>query len=512
MRSRALQYTLVLLLTGFIAVAVAVLATRSIWIDEAMFLRSVYAQGVLDFLHPLPYYDQASPFPASVVLKLISEIAGTNFILFRILIFAFIAICATPLMMKLKQVYGLNGLLLFLLVCAASVYNVLTYATEIKHYGFEVAGVFIFLYWFFIYLEDPEEAFALRKIWIPLLAIAMGFSTLLLVPAFFLFVLVDSVFQHENMQPGSLKSKPGRYAVGFGLMALETGILYMLMSYLTVFQMSYEEYSGAGYFYDVEKLRNSIEQALGHIFIPAIALSLISFFTKSQHILFRFSMFFILAFGIIVFLKFAGVYPVSSHRHVIWAVPIGMTFVVIFTWIMLSRKDMLGLFLVFLIFMFVLKDAADMRRGFNGDITNNNALYAALETLPASDVLVFNHARPSLEIYMMKNPALSKHRYFGLMADGDLSRKRESRNAAFAGGPLRSDEFTDWQFTQLPQTRLFYVLISHSSPIQEEPVRQHMILPLRGTLKKNDCVYESVFQETLTQILRVRCPHRGNGA
>jgi hypothetical protein len=163
-----------------------------------MLLRSVYEIGILDFLHPLPYHDQASPFLPSVIIKLASEIAGTNFLIFRIIIFLFISICAVPLLIKLKRSYGMNALLAFLLVCTANIYNVIYYMTEIKHYGFEIGAMFVFMFWFINYSENPRKALSMRLIWIPFLSIIIGFSTIVIVPAFCIFLLVNFYCKYTN--------------------------------------------------------------------------------------------------------------------------------------------------------------------------------------------------------------------------------------------------------------------------------------------------------------------------
>jgi hypothetical protein len=76
-----------LLLLATIFAKVLFLSTRSIWVDEAMLLRSIYDVHLNQVFSPLRFYDQAAPSLVILAIKLISEIAITNFDLFRILIF-----------------------------------------------------------------------------------------------------------------------------------------------------------------------------------------------------------------------------------------------------------------------------------------------------------------------------------------------------------------------------------------------------------------------------------------
>jgi hypothetical protein len=513
-RVRPLQYTLLLVSALCILAAVGVLASRSIWIDEAMLLRSVYEIGVLDFLHPLPYYDQASPFIPSVVIKLISSIAGTNFILFRWLIFVFIALCAAPFLIKITRAYGMNTLLAFILIYAASVYNVLFHMTEIKHYGFEIAAVFIFLYWLLIYMENPEQSLQLRRIWIPLLAISMSFSTLLLFPAVFLFVIIDSVSRPTTeLSPGEVTRK---HAIIFILMLTTTIAMYAHMKHLTIFQMnntwSERTYGSQGLINDTIVFTHIVKEAYGGNFLIVFSvMSLVALVMPKNVVAFRLNIFFLCIIIIIFILKLADVYPVVATRHIVWMIPINIaiTAFLVHDLLLLSKKlsYLLSIFLLLNVGTIIIKEQIKIGRGFTAEYQDNNALYRILEDLESSDVFVYGHARPSLEIYRMRSSGLSKHRYFGLMPDGDLSSIGMPLEAAFTAGPLGEQEFTDWQFAQLPQTRTFILLISHSEPI--DPPSSEPIRALRNTLGKNACAYQSLFTAHAVQLLQVSCAQPG---
>ena len=149
---RLMQLSFWLLIFVVIA-TVLVISSRSIWVDEATLLINVYNISWLQVFSPLPYYDQASPVLPLIIVKMIANIAGTNFPLFRVLLFSVNIAFAIPLIRWLIKEKSLLCACWFAMAFAATIYSIGYYTTEIKHYGFEVAALFLFLYWFLIYLE-----------------------------------------------------------------------------------------------------------------------------------------------------------------------------------------------------------------------------------------------------------------------------------------------------------------------------------------------------------------------
>jgi hypothetical protein len=302
-----------------------------------------------------------------------------------------------------------------------------------------------------------------------------------------------------------IKNVTRQHAPVFVLMAVTATALYAFMSYLTMFQMSDDIYRNTGFKDAIGDLQYSIENAFRHVFLLAIVLSLSSLFLKPQSILFKLNLLFLSVVTVVVVLKLLGIYPVINNKHVVWMVPIAVTLIAMYIHVMLSQRDIFGLFLMFFICFFVMKEADGLSRFYIPEINNNNALFEVLEKIEPEDIIVMSYAQPSLAIYQMKNPALSKHRYFGLMPKSELLSKKRSPDEAFD-----ADQFTEWQFSELPQTRSFLVLISHERAIEEEPAEER-IIALRNTLKENSCVYESIFKGTLTQLLKVSCAQPGEG-
>ena len=500
-----------LALSVFIFGALAVLATRTIWVDEARLLVNLQAISLFDVFKPLPHYDQASPVIPLIITKILSMVAGTNFILSRLLEFAVMTLFMLPLMSWLKAKKGLQYLAWFIFAYAAVVYITAFYASEIKHYGFEMAAVFLFLYWFLVYLDDQAEdqtnALGLKLIWIPIFCVYAGFSTLLLIPAFFAFVLVNACIQ----QPFKLSAlldiikKHAKLAILMGITGVFT---YMQMQQLTVFQIgnSYlqEVYANKGLVADsIQLAQNFIEIYRKPFLIASALMSFAALFLSPKSSAFKLNLLLIITVAMIVVLKLIGVYPVIYGRHVLWVLPMSLVLTALVmpalwqasaesgskvSWQAIVFVIATGLLLLAFTLSFI-----KVLKGDNAEVTNNDSLYAALNQQPASDVLVFAEAQPSLEVF--KNTQSMSHRFYGASPDERISSVK---------APIADQTLTDWQYKQLPQHQDFLVIITHADAIQTEPAGRK-IKALRATFKKNSCRYSSVYQGVKAQLLKVSC-------
>jgi hypothetical protein len=510
----ALQYALLLLLTIFTIAAVAVLATRSVWIDEAMLLRNVYESTIADFLHPLRYYDQASPFLSLVFLKFISEIAGIDIFLFRIMIFGLSIICITPLILQIKQKFGINYLIIAMIMLVGNTYNLLFYFTEIKHYFFEIIGTLLFLYWLINYIDNFEKYTKLYIVWIPIFAAMLGFSTILLMVTAICFVIFNCFLMQTQKKSFVELLYTHRYI--FIYFPISILLIYLHMKYITTFQInntwSESDYGSKGFKRDAIEFYYIVMQAYTlQFFIISATASVASLFINVNSICYKLNVYFVILSLLIVILKFTGFYPVIYSRHIAWIIPINIIIIVLLLHQVTFESHkifrLIGYGILIGLSANIIIQSKNLFLGVTAEHQDNNSLYAALTQMDSSDVLVMGNARPSLEIYQMKIPALSRHRYFGIMPEGDLSAIKLP-GAAFVGGHLRKEEFGHWQLSELPQTRSFLVLISHADPIDREPPREQIGL-LRNSLDKKGCTYVPIFTAHRVQILKASCAQPG---
>ena len=279
------------------------------------------------------------------------------------------------------------------------------------------------------------------------------------------------------------------------------------MKQLTIFQIgniwSQEIYGNKGFATDIATLQTAFVHAFSLKFIYIAVLScLTSLFLSPKSTLFKLNVFFINIVLMVFVLKILGIYPVLSARHVVWLLPISVLIIAMLIPQLLQSKHKIQQALAWLIIGSLMLMCANnlliLRKGINAEVTSNNALYAALEKQPASDVLVFIAAQASLEIFQMKNKmnlAFTKHHFYGLTQTGRVSSMKAIVDVQI---------FTDWQFSQLPQTQSFLILISHDKQLAIEPATKR-ISALRATLLKHKCNYKPIYNGKNTQLLHVQC-------
>ena len=490
----------VLLILAVVA-AVAVLATRSIWVDEATLLTSIYHIDFSQVLQPLPFYDQASPVLPLVFTKLIALIAGTNIALFRVLLFTVNIAFAAPLLIHILKEKGVISAGCLTLTFVAVIYSIGYYFSEIKHYGFEAAAVFLFLYWFVIYIDNQEKALSARLIWIPPFVVYMGFSTLLIAPALLAYIAIDTFLAHQFKPKAWQLSIKKHLKLGI-VLALACVVGYIQMKQLTLFQMgntwSQQIYGHKGLSADISSLYIAFVEAFSLKYLYLVVLSsVLALFLNAKTIVFKLNLFFISLIMLIVVLKILGLYPVLSGRHLVWILPISMLLIALAIPALLQTKIPLFFTLALVLFaalgLMVANNVVILGKGLNGEVTSNNDLYLKLSQQPKSDVFVFVAAQASLEIDQMQHKM--PHQFYGLSQSERLSSMK----------PLANEQaFSDWQFAQMPQTKAFLMIISHDKELDAAPASKR-VLALRSTLAKNKCVYESIYSGKDVQLLNVNC-------
>lgn len=109
--------------------------SRSLWQDEAFLLHNL-GRGFLDFFAPLPFYDQAGPPLTLALLNQFYHWAGGEVMAMRGMILAFTGMVLAALAWKAAQRRDTDFLIALALICVTP--TAIRYATEIKHYGFEL--------------------------------------------------------------------------------------------------------------------------------------------------------------------------------------------------------------------------------------------------------------------------------------------------------------------------------------------------------------------------------------
>jgi len=147
--SRIIQFVifLLILLSMF---TVYQMSYRSVWLDEAMLLKNILDnKSFSDFISPLPYYNQAEPFMASIFFKFTTNYISENFQIIRLFIASLLVISVFPLLAIFKK--NAFGQLVLILIIFANIYTLGFYFTEIKHYPLEIFSSSFMLYAIYLY-------------------------------------------------------------------------------------------------------------------------------------------------------------------------------------------------------------------------------------------------------------------------------------------------------------------------------------------------------------------------
>lgn len=513
-----------------IALAVAVLSRRSVWVDEAMFLRNVFEFGPAAFVGPLPYYDQAAPFLASVLFEAVERLGGRDVPAMRMVVFAVVAACAWILLVEMRRGRGTGTVAAWLVGCVASTYSVLLFATELKHYALELGAGALLVAWFTAYLEDPPRAS--RPAFTALVALAMllSFASIVAAAGIAVAVTIDALRQRD---PSVLRQAALPLAVAGVLGAvmalhLRDATVFQLANYREVYASGGAAVLAPGGRGVLQTLRDLAELATATAGAPLLAATalatLAALSSPGDRLLSGLGTLAVVTVALVVAGRLTDAYPVFAPRHIVWMLPIALTVVACSIAALFARRStaarLAGSAILALVLVQAGTELARVMRGDDASRTDNEALYRSLASQPPSDVLVYFLAEPSLAVYATIMPGLDRHRYFGRLSPSSGFTPDEERvmrdfasvhdqPGAFSVYSVfnRRDDATPlvlWQFEQLPDRSRFLLLLSHTARLEEEPAI-HRIRALRTVLQEHDCVTSTLYAGRRAQLLSVSC-------
>lgn len=482
-----------LLLIGLSIFVVYQMTHRSIWLDEALLLKSILNnKSFLDFINPLPYYNQAEPFTASLFFKFVTNSISDHFQIIRLSIALLLVIAITPLLSIFKK--NMFGQLILMLVIFANLFTFGLYFTEIKHYAFEIFASCFMVY--SIYLYDKTNKLIIAGLIISI-SVVIGFSTL--IPA---IIILGYILLVEYKRSKRLFRKDIVFVFGFSLLMII--ITYVHMKVLTVPQVSnYGVYLSKGFIGDLKKLAIAAFSAYGKsfMFIASIA-TIYALFTNKKLFLFKLNIIFLVIILVVFIGKLTGVYPVVGGRHLVWLLPFSIVITTLA--IVDSLKEgkshkYVGYLLTIGLLIQSLNVGYKVYNKKLPEFAANNNLYKYVANMDKSTIVLFPLAQPSFEYYSKIMPNLKKHKYYGLW---DSKTKQVDLLAEKGFSMLFSDTFS------IPN-REFYYLISHLGDINVINHTHYRAILLRKKFKEENCSYSSIFRDNGVQILKVICNSKG---
>lgn len=474
---------------------------RSIWIDEGMVLKNIVeSDGLLNYIRPLEFYNQAQPLLISFFYHFIIYAISFQIEALRTATLTFTLIISSPSLYILYK--EKTGVLLPSLLFLGFSFSIGFYLTEIKHYAFEVAASFFMISVVYAYLTQKLK-FSAATILIGLSTI-IGFSTL--IPS---FVLIAFVSMLELTKERS-KFFGIRNIGALVIAAFFSIITFLHIKGLTVYQINnYDVYLSKGFFGDIEALIGAAWGIHGKALIIATSLIAISgLFSDRKLLFFKFTSIYFLIIGFIVVGKLIGLYPVASPRHLVWLTPFSFILIALGLRYLSQSKNILNnIIFIFATLLVTLQGINIVYKNIQThnylEITNNNSLFEAVASLPPSTILVFPWARPALEYHIMLNSELKKHSYIH-------TSKIESRHfETKISTETRYKNSFDENFELRPAEN-FYYLISHFPRVlsEEKPLADSgndRLDYFERLLLSSNCSFREIFNAKNSQILKAAC-------
>ncbi len=336
--------------------------------------------------------------------------------------------------------------------------------------------VFLFLYWFLIYLENPKESFKLKQLVFFVPSLFLGFATLLLVPALCAFFLIELLWIDRVLWKRKIQDNL-KIALVMGVVS---AIVYLHMKQLAVYQIAGNQdvYGSQGFVKDLRIIFWAFIGAYSRLFfLIALFSSVAACYLSKESIAFKVNIFFLVLVAIILTTKLIGIYPVFSAKHVVWIVPISIFVMVSVSteFLKAGKNTYIILCLMSLLILSSVRNIVKLANGKIAESSNNNALYSELANYAPSHVVVYGSALSSYYVYKRLIPSLQKHHYYGIW----YRKSEEARPNVVS--------MTEWQLGQLPDKKSFLIVLSN---VVSDTLEDPGLSILRKTLDKNNCIYK----------------------
>lgn len=480
---------------GLLLFVLSQLIQRSIWLDEGMLLKSIVeSKSWLNYLNPLPYYDQAQPALVSLFHHVLIHYISEEIVALRVGTLVISLLVSAPISYLIYR--EKIGLLIPTLLCLAFTFSIGFYFTELKHYAFEVAASFLILYFFYMYIS-ARISYSASILFISATTL-IGFSTL--IPAF-VSIAYLTINEITIKKYTFFNAKNMAAAVASALLAL---IAYIHMQHLTIFQLAnFDVYLPKGILSDLIALILAAGAVHGLLLTIATAIIVIlGLFSKRNSLYFKFTMLFVIIIMVVTVGKLSGHYPVTHRRHIVWLTPFSLVLITVGLAHLIKLETKIYSAAAILIFSLICLQCLNIVHKIVFDTADmqNNKLYHLISELPPSNVVIFPAAQPTLEYYMRLSQDLLKHNYIGLV---DNRSGVKDLHAASDGFKKRIDSI----FAAVPNGPFYYV-VSHNPPLfSGNPPERHRERTeyVEGIIRNYNCSYHEIFSGKQVQLLKMHC-------
>ena len=477
--ARYLPQLVAIAVFALILLLVFPLTQRSLWVDETMLLVNFPLAGG-SLLEPLPQYGQAGSLLHNLLLAVFGNLDPEVLRLGSFLLVAGGCLLAAGFFRRPPVESVIGGL------AVLGLFTLLFYATEIKHYGFEILGAALAITWYIN--KDRQKALTLPDFLILLASLLLGISTIVIAVIALSLYLIECFWKERRLPLPTLAYSAGFFlaTLGYYLLIKSTTRL-QLQAYPQIYDINGPQ--ALMYFVQAVPMQLSL--------IPAVAFTgvLLLVYRKRPEVA-RFLIFSALVFSAFLALSFIGQYPVRWSRHLAWtAAFVGIAFFLVIEAASQggSRKKYV---LAFLSLLFVIPAwttiTALKDKSSSLAYTDNSEAIEWLCGQPPSNVGLWYGAESAIQYYSRHHQCLGQHTYFGkIHVDPEAIRLSTPPQV------LASD-----LVTKAPRNQSFVIFGSHLN-IDET---HGYWTALKTELDKQSCSYTKALEVKKAWLLSANCP------
>jgi hypothetical protein len=389
----------------FFLYSILYLAQRSFWLDEAMLAMATVKSGFSPF-KTLAAHNQSAPWGFISIVKIFGNLFGINDLIFRLpglVMFSF------SLFVFLRFIYKRFGFANSFILCIAILANpiLLRYATEYKHYIFEVSLTFLLLTYYLEYKSGNITARFYYAITL-FVSIFFGISNIFIAGAIF---LVEGFSRIKKPYRNILKSK--WFVLHFIFICVFTiwyfasirvNLKFNVLNYPHIYAVSFqpEKLLNLSYWLRILKiLWKSAPITQSVIFLTCLLMAAVQQLLTKKQVGRQIIFIPITIYLLVYLLNILGFYPILKERHLLFILP---SLYVLFSYLLNFQKNFPYGNIVQTFFFIALFFSSI----YNAFINHNERSYffqemkPVLNTIKESDkVVVYFSAQPAYEWYSL---------------------------------------------------------------------------------------------------------------
>lgn len=469
------------------------LLNRSLWVDETMLLSNFPLDRIDNILQPLPKYVQAGAPIHNIFLNFFSDY---SYVFLRSLSFVII-VGGSLIALNFFRSPAIEAIIVGISIL--SLYTILYYASEIKHYGLEILGSSIVIAWYLN--KDAESQLRAKDLIILCAALFMGISTIVITSIALALYFIRNYAKTKQLTAAHL-----RYGVLYLLIVIT---YYLLIKMTTRFQIdSHPEVYGIhgmralGYFIKAVPLQWSL--------IPAVcANTIVMFYHWRDNKVANFLIYGGIVLSVFLILSALGYYPVRYSRHLVWTSAFLLAGFHLSIQLSMKLPKFSKYIVLIILTLYILPVSTTILKIAKGsseyENTENNKIISWLEENEPTYIGMWHGAQPAIEYYSRQIHELKKHEYFGVTFEDTkmiVSAKRKYKSKELVFGTDKDNRMNSSMLIEMyPYIRAKYLIDNAPTKVPYFIFASHLNYgneknefwnAIKKELDRSKCKYEKI--------------------